>query len=96
MSYESFLASVREDEEREQCEHRLLNSGFAAFEKWDGKLSFRSRLREILDGVKTSDDLKPFSPFEQKLRELEWMGTDTCLVYGFDNSYDPNDVSIDQ
>ena len=92
-AYDSYLASAREKEEREEREHRLLNSGFAAFEKWNGKLSFRSRLREILNGVKTSDDLKSSS---RQLQKLEWMGTDTCLIYGFDNSYDPKDVSIDK
>jgi len=72
----------------------MLNSGFGAFEKWESKSSWRLNLRKILNEVKTNADLKSS---ECKLRSLESMsGADTCLVYGFDNTYDPTNVSLDK
>jgi len=97
--YDSFLAAIREREEaeqRERRERRSLDSGFGAFDKWDSRLSFRSRLRSILDGVDADMKGDELRPAESKLRELEWAGTETCLVYSLDGTYDPKTVTLDK
>jgi len=58
MTLESLKSYNRKREEREKSEHRMLNSGFGAFEKWESKSSWRLNLRKILNEVKTNADLK--------------------------------------
>ena len=90
---DSYLA---EREDAEQRERRSLGSGFGAFDKWDSKLSFRSRLRSILDGVDAGMNRDELRPAEGQLRELEWAGTETCLVYALGGTYDPKTVTLDK